>query len=214
MPKSPDLPSPSTAKLPATLDFLGRAPLTLADDTSAYDTLLARLFASVRPSDPLEEIWVRELGDHVWEAVRVRRLKAALMTACADQGVSDVLATLSVPDYFPLAKRWAAREPDAVAEVDALLAAAGLGMDHVLAQTLRRRIGEVERFDRLIAAAEARRNIALREIGHYRAHFAGKLRRAAQEADAIEDAEFEVVAPPVAQQSGEGPARESAEASA
>ena len=83
MPEPADLATATAAKLPATLDFLGRAPLTLGDSTSAYDALLARIFASVRPSDPLEEIWVREVGDDVWEAVRNRKLKAALMTACA-----------------------------------------------------------------------------------------------------------------------------------
>jgi hypothetical protein len=213
MPQAPDVPSPAAAKLPATLDFLGGAPLTLGDKTSAYDTLLARIFASVRPSDPLEEIWVRQVGDEVWEAVRNRRLKAALMTVCAHQGVAEVLDTLQVPKYFELAKRWGAREPAAIAEVDARLAAAGLSMDHVLAHTLRRRIKDFEHFDRLITIAETRRNVALREIASYRAHFAGRLRRAAQEADTIEDVEFSVVAPAAAQQIEAGAsAREPAEA--
>ncbi len=211
MSKSRDPPLPSISKLPARLDFLGRAALTLGDSTSAYDTLLARISENVGPSDPLEEIWIREVGDEVWESVRQRRLKAALMTACAREGVEQVLSNLEVPNDYKLVKRWAAREPEAIVEVDAILAGAGLGMDHVLALTQRRRINDFERFDRLIAAAQARRNVALREIAHYREHFAGRLRRAAEEADTIEDVEFAVVAPPVAQQTGEGAAQESAE---
>ena len=125
MPEPADLPTASAAKLPATLDFLGRAPLTLGDSTSAYDALLARLFASVRPSDPLEEIWTREVGDDVWESVRNRKLKAALMTACAHQGIAEILDTLQVSNYYQLAKRWSAREPKATAQVDAILAKAG-----------------------------------------------------------------------------------------
>ena len=122
-----DLPATSAAKLPAApLDFLHGASLTLADSSSDYDTLIARLFASVRPSDPLEEIWTREVGDDVWEAVRNRRLKAALMTACAHQGVTEVLDTLQVPGYFELAKRWSARDPQATAQVDAILPRPGL----------------------------------------------------------------------------------------
>ncbi len=215
MPQATDataLPTPSAPNLPATLDFLGRAPITLADDASAYDTLLARLLASVRPADPLEEIWVREVGDDVWESVRNRRLKAALLTACAHHGVREVLSTLQVPNYFKLSERWAAREPEAIAAVDARLAAAGLGMDHVLAETQRRRIKDVEHFDRMIAAAVARRNVALREIANYRAHFAGRLRRAAEAAATLEDVEFSVVAPAVVQQNGQGAAQETAEA--
>ena len=53
------------------------------------------------------------------------------------------------------------------------------------------RIGEIERIDRMTATAEARRNAALREIAHHRAHFAASLRDAAQHA--VEDVEFEVV---------------------
>jgi hypothetical protein len=49
--------------------------------------------------------------------------------------------------------------------------------------------------DRLVAAAEARRNAALREIERHRAGFAAALQRAARDAEAVEDAEFEVVAP-------------------
>ncbi|HUI95752.1 MAG TPA: hypothetical protein VLX44_08375 [Xanthobacteraceae bacterium] len=211
MPESADLPTARAAKLPAaTLDFLHGASLTVADSTAAYDTLIARLFASVRPSDPLEEIWTREVGDDVWEAVRNRRLKAALMTACADQGVTEVLNTLQVPGYYELSKRWSAREPQATAQVDAILAKAGLCMNHVLAQTQRRRIKDIERFDGLIEAALARRNMTLHEIAQYRAHFAKHLRRVADEADTIEDVDYSVVAPPLAQQNGEGAARAAA----
>jgi SH3-like domain-containing protein len=212
MPESADLPTAPAAKLPATtLDFLHGASLTLADSPSDYDALIARLFASVRPSDPLEEIWTREVGDDVWEAVRNRRLKAALMTACADQGVMEVLSTLQVPGYFELAKRWSAREPDAIVHVEAILAKAGLTMSHVLAQTQRRRIKDIERFDGLIEAALARRNATLHEIAQYRAHFAKHLRRVADEADTIEDVAFSVVAPTLLRQNGEEAAQAVAE---
>lgn len=192
------------ANLPATLDFLGRAPLTLNDNASAYDTLVARISQSVGPSDPLEEIWVREVGDDVWESVRQRRLKAALLTVCAHEGLTEVLSGRSVPDYFQLVKRWAVREPDAIAEVDAILARTGLTMDHVLAQAQRRRINDFERFDRLIEAAQTRRNGTLREIALYREHFARRLRRVAEQADTIEGVEFAVLSPPLMQQAGEG----------
>jgi hypothetical protein len=195
MPPTRDLSTPSASPSLATLDFLGRAPLIPGDDAAGYDTLLARVSGAVRPGDLIEEAWVRDVADLVWEAVRLRRLKAALMTACANEGMHKLLLSLDVPGALGLSQRWAARELDAVGKVDAVFAAAGLGMDHVMAQTLRLRIGEIERIDRMIASAEARRNATLREIAHRRERFAASLHRSAQAAAGIEDAEFEVVSP-------------------
>jgi hypothetical protein len=198
MTTTPDLPTLSEpSNLPASLDFLGPAPLLQREEVSGYDTLLARISGAVKPADVLEEIWVRDVVDLVWDAVRLRRLKVGLMTASSYEGMQKVLLGLDVPDFVDLAKRWAAREEGAVAQVDALLASAGLTMDAVMAQTLRVRIDEIERIDRMITAAEARRNAALHELARHRAHFAAILRRAAQDvendAEGIADAEFEVV---------------------
>ena len=79
-----------------------------------------------------------------------------------------------------------------MATVDAALAAAGLTMDAVMAQTLALKIDEVERIDRMIAGAEARRNVALREIDRHRATLAAALRQAADE---VLDAEFKEIPP-------------------
>ena len=195
MTQFPDLPTPAAVANLSVLDHLGPAPLIPGDSASGYDTLLARVCATVKPADILEEFWTREVVDHVWEAVRFRRLKASVMTACAGEGMHAVLRSLDAPDGFGLARRWFARDLTAVARVDALLESAGLGIDHVMAQTLRLHIAEIERIDRLGAAAEARRNAALHEIERHRADFATALRRAAQDAETVEDAEFEVVAP-------------------
>jgi hypothetical protein len=100
----------------------------------------------------------------------------------------------SQPDA--LARRWAAREPTAVGDVNERLAAAGLGMDAVVARAFALNIRRFERIERLIAAAEARRAAALHELDRRRAALAQALRDAAQAAERrIEDAEFEVIAP-------------------
>lgn len=58
-----------------------------------------------------------------------------------------------------------------------------------MARTLAARIDDVERIDRMVIIAEARRDAVLREIRSHRAAFGQALRRAAI------DAEFEDVAP-------------------
>jgi hypothetical protein len=199
MPAPTELAIPSPAAGPAQLACLGRAPLVPGEDAADYDTLLTQFSAAVRPRDVVEETWVRDVVDLLWEAARLRRLKAALMTACADQGMQKLLEGLNVRETYALARRWAARELAAVGQVDAILAAAGLGMEHVMARTLRQTIAEVTQIDRMIASVEMRRAATMREISHYREHFAAQLRGAMRAAEKITDAAFEVVAPALAQ---------------
>lgn len=198
MSASPDLPIPA-ASPPATLACFGRPPLIPGEETAAYEALQAGISDNVRPHGVLEEAWVREVGDLTWERLRLRRLKASLMTACANQGLQKLLESLNVPgNTHELARRWAARELAAVAQVDAVLDAAGLGMDHVMSRTLHKNIAEIVCIERMIASIELRRAALLREIAHYRTHLGADLRRAADAADTIHDAEYEVVAPAMA----------------
>jgi hypothetical protein len=59
-----------------------------------------------------------------------------------------------------------------------------------MAETLALKIDEVERIDRMAASAEARRNVALREIDRHRSVLGAALRQAVEE---VEDAEFKEI---------------------
>ena len=87
----------------------------------------------------------------------------------------------------PLVEGWYARDPAAVMQIEQLLEKAGLSMDHVMAQTLSKKLDEVERIDRMIANAEGRRHVVLREIDRHRGVVAARLRTAAE---AIEEGEY------------------------
>ena len=56
-----------------------------------------------------------------------------------------------------------------------------------MAQTLSAKLDDIERIDRMLANAEARRHLVLREIDRHRAAVAARLRNATE---AIEDAEY------------------------
>ena len=175
----------------APLALLGPPPLFEAEDTAAYDELLVRISGTVKPADIFEEIWVRDIVDLVWEAFRLRRLKAHLMTAVAHKGLSEILEPLiGWTDARNLAEAWAARERSAIKQADELLASAGLTMDAVMAQSLSLKLNDIERIDRMIAAAEMRRNAILREIDRHRTTWGQELRRAAQQA---EEAGFKLI---------------------
>jgi len=164
---------------------LGGAPPAERPDEAAYDELLGRVCAAVKPNGVIEERHVRDVVDEVWEAMQLRRLKAHLMGAAAHEGLEDLLRLLPYgAAALDLADRWVAREPRALEEVDARLAAMGLTLDAAMAEaSLFMEFDVVEDVDHLIGKAEARRNAALRNIDVSREDFARALRHAAREAE-------------------------------
>jgi hypothetical protein len=186
MATSADLPQPAAAGIayhpanfPAVLDDISPRPLDRDDAPGPYQALLARFIAEVKPHGLIEHVWVRDYVDRAAEVVRLRTYKADVVKASAAEGVRAVLRDLGVEDYFTLAKRWHARDPDAVAAVDAALAAANLGLGVVRAQALRACIGDIEKIDRMLHLAEARRDETLRQLYHHQAALAERLRNAA-----------------------------------
>lgn len=192
---APALPAvPAAAPGVAAEAVFGATPLVDGEDAVAYADLLARVGATVRPADILEEIWVRDVVDLVWEGQRLRRLKVHVVNAVLYRGVRQAVGPLiGWEEADRLSKRWQAREESAVAEVDTLLADHGLGMEAVIAAALENRLEPVERIDRLITETELRRNVALREVERHRGALGRLLRRAVDE---VEDAEFAVLEPP------------------
>jgi hypothetical protein len=183
---------------------LGSPVLLDGENRAEYEQLLARVTADVEPRDILEEFGVKDIVDLVWEAWRLRRLKANLLKLSARHGLKEVLEPL-VREVDPkdpvstilnahsagaLVQNWYAKDPNALKQVDALLRAADLTMEQVNAQTLAIKLDDIERIDRMIALAEARRNAALREMDRHRKALAEQLRRAT---DIVEDAEFAAI---------------------
>jgi len=170
--------------LPAPLDILGPPPLLEGEDGALYDELLARISASVEPEDVLEEIWVRDVVDLVWETFRLRRLKAAYLDTAAYEGLHRLLeAPLGHTAAGVLARQWACRESTALTEVERHLTAMGLTMEAIRAMTIALKLAELERIDRMIMGAESRRNAILREVDRHRDVLAISLRQAVKSAD-------------------------------
>ena len=161
--------------------------LVRGEDAATYDQLAARFTAEVAPENVIEEMWVRDVVDLVWDVMRLRRLKAGLFTIGASDGMAEILHGIAQPRYA--AREWAARKPDVVPVVNTLLSAAGLDMDDVTTSTFAARIDQFERIERMLAAAEVRRAAALNGIDNRRV--AERLRAAALAAE-------QAAAPPIA----------------
>jgi hypothetical protein len=154
------------------------------EDRDAYEEFFAKVCATVKPADIIEEICVRDFVDCDWDVRRYRRLKDALMAATAYEGLKKVLEPISFEGWLDLVEDWAARKPEAIEEVNRRLAAAGLTIDSVMAQTLCEHLDEIKAIEAMIAMAEVRRNGALCEIERHRATLAHRLRQSVQQIDA------------------------------
>jgi hypothetical protein len=173
-------------------DLFGALPLIAGEDAAAYYELLARIAGTVAPADVLEEMWMRDVVDLAWETLRLRRLKALLLTAAAPEGmVATLTPSIGAEAARELADEWAAGGRRAARRAGRLLAAAGLAPEAVTAHTLALRIDDVERIDRMIMLTESRRAAALREIERHRAALAQGLRQALAAEDSEADAEGE-----------------------
>jgi hypothetical protein len=169
---------------------LGPPQLIDGEDGRAYEDLHERVCLSVQPADILEEIWVRDLVDLTWEILRWRRLKSSLMAASAFKGLQKVLEPFSFEGYHDLVEDWAARKPDAIAQVNRMLETAGLTTDAVMALTACENLEAIRTMETMIAMAEHRRNEALCQIERHRVTLAHRARRTIQQ---LEDAEYQVV---------------------
>src|SRR5690242_17252318 len=109
------------------------------EDAAAYHRLAARFAAAVAPANVIEEMWVRDVVDLVWDVLRLRRLKAGLFTVGASDGMRELLRATGLIRGMGgnrhLAAYWAARDPEGMAIVNTHLSAAGLDMSDVATST-------------------------------------------------------------------------------
>jgi len=133
-------------------------PLLLeGEDSAAYDELLARVCAAVKPADIIDEMFIADIVALEWEVLRWRRLKSSLIRARGLEALegflagkldydlysehfADRLAKIlrdnlpedQVEDAQTLARECARNEPDADDKVNELLAGISLDMDDIL----------------------------------------------------------------------------------
>jgi hypothetical protein len=163
-------------------NWVGEPGLILGEDRQGYDELLAQVSRALAPRNVMEDVWIRDVVDLVWDIFRLRRIKANLLRVRARNAIREVISPL-VRDSWDLADKWSARDANAVSLVEAALKRAGMSMDTVMAATLREEIDHVAQIEAMIAHAEVRRGAALREIERYRANLAENLRRAIAHVD-------------------------------
>lgn len=157
------------------LALFGPPPLIEGEDAAAYDELLARMCAAVKPVDIIDEMYVADVVSLEWEILRWRRLKftrlqqgvhfelqdfldlrlnydayAEAFSEILADTLAEILAgtlakNLTKNQAKELAHQYARSQPDAVKEVGVLLKAAGLQADKILEQAKAQRAKELAR---------------------------------------------------------------------
>ena len=79
--------------------IFGSPPLDKDEDVEAYNELLKRVTDLLRPTDVIEEIYVRDLVDLTWERFRWRRGKAKLIQSAFSADHQSVRSQLGDDKY-------------------------------------------------------------------------------------------------------------------
>ena len=163
-----EIAAPSVPERAQRLALFGPPPLIEGEDAAAYDQLLARVCAAVKPVDIIDEIFIADVVPSEWEVLRLRRLKWSLIRAPALEALenflgenldydlysehfADDLAEI-LQDNLPedqlnsaqtLAHECARNEAVAVDKVKKILFGRLLNMDQVLDRAKRRKAQEL-----------------------------------------------------------------------
>ena len=156
------------------LALFGPPPLIEGEDAAAYDQLLDRICAAVKPVDIIDEMYTADFVSLEWEVLRYRRLKWSLIRQRVLEALRDFLKVNlednlysdHVEDYFAqflesalpedqadsaqrLARKCARNEADAVEKVKQLLADIGSTICSVWEDARARKARElVEQYER------------------------------------------------------------------
>jgi hypothetical protein len=150
--------------------LFGQPLLLEGEDPAAYEELLARLYAAIKPVDVIDEIFIDDMISLQWDVLRWRRSKSSLIRA---NGLAALERFLSkkldynlyseyfeeelaeiLQDNFPenqakeaeiLARACARNEADAVTRVNKVLDNIDLSMDSILERAQVRKAGEILR---------------------------------------------------------------------
>jgi hypothetical protein len=163
-----EIAAPSVPERVQRLALFGPPPLIEGEDAAAYDQLLARICAAVKPVDIIDEIFIADVMPSEWEVLRLRRLKWSLIRALGLEFLQDFLVghldydlysddfaddlAEILQDNLPedqvnsaqtLARKYARNEAGAVDKVNEILDGIGLNMDRVLDDAKRRKAREL-----------------------------------------------------------------------
>ena len=164
------------------------SPLLLTESKDEFNLIRDNLNDQIKPRGIIEQMYVEDIAYLVWEILRLRRSKAAIINLAFRDALTEVVAQLlRKPGEYKhqlkdraeeLAREWFS-DPNVRKQIAELLREFDLDETALEAEAFRKSADDLEGIDRLMASAEARRDKALVCIAQYRGDFGALLRSAA-----------------------------------
>ena len=160
------------------------AAMLLTESKDEFDLLRDTLNEEVKPRGIIEQMYVEDIAYLVWEILRLRRSKAAIINLAFRDALTEVVAQLlrkpgeykhHLKESEELAREWFS-DPNVRKQIAELLREFDLDETALEAEAFRKSADDLEGIDRLMASTEARRDKALVCIAQYRGDFGALLR--------------------------------------
>jgi hypothetical protein len=161
--------------------------LTITESSDELASLCEHVNDEIKPTGFIERMYVGDVIALTWDILRLRRSKTGIINGAFLAALKGILEQLLCRrDYKvpyghehaaeDLARRWFENEK-AKTRVAKLLRRFGLDEATVEAEAFRLRAEDLERFDRMLALAEVRRDKALRSITDFRQSLAEQIKQ-------------------------------------
>jgi hypothetical protein len=160
--------------------------LLASESATEFAALHSELEDLLQPSDVLERGFVDDLAELIWEILRSRRIRIGVIRGYFPTAIQNLyMQVFHDPDFLKAmsleahAAQMAANyflDAKCKREFLKVLGQFGLGEDAIEAEAFRLAGVDLDRVDRMLSAAMARRNKVLRFIGRYRKSLASQIR--------------------------------------
>jgi hypothetical protein len=171
--------NPSSALLPT-------PPLLITESEDEFGEICDAFRKEIEPKGIVERMYCDDVAYLTWEILRLRRCKVDIVNTEFRAALANLLTRqLREPGLYDVDEKYEAdrlayawfTDKDVKKNVAELLGQFQLDESAIASQAMRSLIEDLEKFERLIASAEARRERTLRSIVDYRSDFAERLRK-------------------------------------
>jgi hypothetical protein len=150
-------------------------PRLITESDEEFERIRQALNEELQPVGIIEQMYVEEIADVVWEIVRLKRCKAGVTNLAFHDASANLLFRLmqAGPD---VARGWIS-DPEIAKQVESELATYKLDGSVIIAEAIRKSSYDLELIENLLASLETRRDKALVRIAQYRGELGAMLRK-------------------------------------
>jgi hypothetical protein len=151
-------------------------PLLITESEEEFNRILKALYEEIKPVGIIEQMYVDEIADLVWQILRLKRCKAGVINLAFHESSANILGDLMEAGH-DVARDWIS-DPKIAKQVEAGLATYKLDGSVIIADAIKKKSYDLEPIDVQLVSLEMRRDKALVRIAQYRGELGAVLRGA------------------------------------